>query len=243
MRSRSGEAGRGVQGHGGAGGPAVQDDVPGTVAHGEADRGVQVAPFGGAEVAEAVGGTRGSGVSPVGDVQHGELLSAQEAHQVHGVVPGGAEAVRGDDPGVAVTGHPPGGQPAELAGDLDLAVLQAEGAARVPPVELGSEADLGARFQGAVGDPLQAAHDGVGGGLGPFHDGADHGMDAGALDPVRAGAERGEGAGQGDPADRRGVHGESAVGGEGTSGRRLEGGVAGVPVGPRPLPHRRRGGW
>lgn len=60
--AESGVDGR-VQGHRGAGRPAVQDDVLRAVAHGVADGSVEVAPFGLAEVGEAVR-ERGASGSP-----------------------------------------------------------------------------------------------------------------------------------------------------------------------------------
>ena len=60
-------------------------------------------------------------------------------------------------------GHEPGGQRAEFAGDVDVGVVEAERADRVADVHLRGEPDLVAGLQGAVGDPLQAAYDGVGG--------------------------------------------------------------------------------
>lgn len=180
---------------------------------------------------ETVRGARCSGVAPVGDVEHRQLLSVQEAEQVQGVFPGGADAVCGDDPGVPGAGHEPGGQGAELAGDLDLAVFEAEGRGGVTAVQLGREADLGPGAQGAAVDALQPAHDGVGGLVGLVDHRADDGVDVVTDQPVGTGAQRGEGTGQGDLPGRRRVHGDSAVGGERTSERRLEGGVACVPAG------------
>ena len=75
IRSRSAGVGGGVQGHGGAGGPAVQDDALGAVAHGVADGRVQVAPLGLAEVAEPVRGAGCAGVAAVGEVEHREAAA------------------------------------------------------------------------------------------------------------------------------------------------------------------------
>lgn len=176
--------------------------------------------------------TGGALVAAVGEVQHGELLGAQEVQHVHRVFPGGAEAVHGDHPGVAVAGDEPGGQGAQLAGDLDVLVIEAEAAEGVAAVQLRGEADPGARFQAAACDPLQAAYDGVGGAVRcPVEDGSDDGVGVAARQPVRAGAQGGEGAGQGDLSGRGGVHGESAVAGEGARGASREGGVAGVAAG------------
>ena len=96
------------------------------VAHGVADGRVQVAPLGLAEVVQAVRGAGGAEVAAVGEVEHGEAVAVQEVHDVHGVLAGGAQAVHGDDPGVADAGHEPGGQRAQFAGDVDVGVVQAE---------------------------------------------------------------------------------------------------------------------
>lgn len=87
----------------------------------------------------------------------------QELHHVHREFPGGAQAVDGDHPGVADTGHEPGGQRAQLAGHVHVGVVEAERGARVADVQVRGEPDPVAGPQGAVGDVFEAAYDRVGG--------------------------------------------------------------------------------
>ncbi len=134
-------------------------------------------------MADAVGGARGSRVAPVGEVEDGEALPVQERHHVHGVRPGGAEAVHGDHPGVAPAGDVPGGQGPQFAGDLDVLVVQGEVGARVAAVQLGGEPDLRARFEESLADALQPAHDGVGGRGGALDHRSDDRVDAGPARP------------------------------------------------------------
>ena len=128
---------------------------------------------------EAVRGAGCARVAAVGEVEDRELLAVQERHDVHGVFPGGAQAVHGDHPGVAGAGHEPGGQRRRVRrGSSTSSWSRPSALPRVADVELRGEPDPVARLQGAVGDALQAAYDGVGGVRDGVEDGADDRVDA-----------------------------------------------------------------
>ncbi|MDH6610973.1 hypothetical protein M2164_006608 [Streptomyces sp. SAI-208] len=201
------------------------------MADGVAHGGVQVAPLGLAEVVQAVRRAGGAGVAAVGDGEDGEAVAVQELQDVEGVFAGRAEAVDRDDPGLPHAGDEPCGQGAEFARDVDVGVVEAEGRLRVADVRVRGEPHLVAGGQGAVGDPLQAADDGVGGVRFRGEDGPDDGVGGVSGEAVGAGAQGGEVAGQGDAAGGGGVDGEPGFAGQRAARVWLQSGVAGDPPG------------
>lgn len=97
--------------------------------------------------------------------------------------------MRRDHPGVTGAGHEPGGQRAELAGDVHVGVVETEGAAGVADVQVRREPCLVAGFQGAVGDAFEAAYDRVGAVVGVVQDGTDDRVGAVAREAVPSRAQ------------------------------------------------------
>ncbi len=191
-------------------------------------------PLGFTEVAEAVEGFGGAEVAAVAEVEDGQPVAVQEGHDHHRVLAAGAEAVDGDHPGVPGGGHEPRRERAELAGDVHVGVVEAEGGARVPEVHLGGEGDPGAGVESAVGDGEEPAHDGVRAVVGVREHGPDDGVHPGRDQAVRAGAQGGEGAGQRDPAVTGGVDAEPGAAGERRAGAGSQ--LSLIHIVGRPLP-------
>ncbi|CAM5686998.1 hypothetical protein SVIOM342S_10163 [Streptomyces violaceorubidus] len=197
---------------------------------GVADGRVHVAPLGLAEVVQAVGRGRRADVAAVGEGEHRDVAAVQRGDQVQGVFAGGGQAVHGDDPGRARSGQEPGRERTELPRDLDVGVLQVQGRARVPDVQVRGEPRPVAGLQGAVRDAFEAAYDGVGAVFGGAEDRAEDGVGAVTGEPVPAGAQCGQVPGEGDLSGGGAVHGEPGLGGQRPAGGRLERGVAGEPA-------------
>ena len=90
----------------------------------------------------AVGALRGALVLPVGDVERGQAHAAKEGRHAKPVLWVAVDAVDDDRPGPAAARHQPGRHRAELAVDAHRPVRKAEGAARVPGVDVGVDRDV-----------------------------------------------------------------------------------------------------